>query len=132
MVASGTFVVLIVLLARTILRIWLGGDFAARSGLVFQLIAASFIFLSFIYVAFSLLQGVGRTDLPARIHLVLLAVYVPLLWAGIKLAGIEGAAVAWLVHLGLQAGSFIGLPGGSDTPMPRRSWRSAWGASSSA
>jgi O-antigen/teichoic acid export membrane protein len=103
MIASGTFVVLIVLLARTILRIWLGGDFAARSGLVFQLIAASFIFLSFIYVAFSLLQGVGRTDLPARIHLVLLAVYLPLLWAGIKLAGIEGAAVAWLVHLGLHA-----------------------------
>ncbi|MDD8027115.1 MAG: oligosaccharide flippase family protein [Acidobacteriota bacterium] len=100
---TGSVAVLIILLARPILTIWLGGDFAVRSGLVLQLIAASFVFLSFTYVAFSLLQGIGRTDLPARIHIALLVLYCPLLWGGIKLAGINGAAVAWTVHLGLQA-----------------------------
>ena len=122
MVASGTFVVLIVLLARTILSIWLGGDFAARSGLVFQLIAASFIFLSFIYVAFSLLQGVGRTDLPARIHLVLLAVYrAPAL--GRHQAGRDRRRRGRLAGPSGPAGRapLPGRPGGSDTPMPRRS-----------
>lgn len=99
----GTLVVLIILLAPVILKLWLGGDFPARSALAFQLIAAGFLFLSFTYVAFNLLQGVGRTDLPARVHLISLAVYLPLLWAGIKLAGIQGAAGAWLILLGLQA-----------------------------
>lgn len=100
---TGSVSVLVILLARPILRLWLGGEFPARSGLVLQLIAASFLFLSFTYVAFSLLQGIGRTDLPARIHVLLLGLYLPLLWGGIRLAGIQGAAAAWLIHLGLQA-----------------------------
>ena len=57
----GTLVVLIILLAPAILKLWLGGDFPVRSALAFQLIAAGFPFLSFTYVAFNLLQGVGRT-----------------------------------------------------------------------
>jgi len=100
---SGTAAVLIIILAHLILRLWLGRDFAQESGLVLQLIAASFIFLSFNQVVFSLLQGVGRPDLPAYIHLVLLGLYLPILGAGIKLGGIQGAAAAWLVQLGLQA-----------------------------
>jgi O-antigen/teichoic acid export membrane protein/glycosyltransferase involved in cell wall biosynthesis len=103
LIIVGTLVVPIVLLARVILRFWLGQEFALRSGLVFQLIAASFLFLSFSYVAFNLIQGTGRTDLTGKIHILLLVTYVPLLWAGVSLWGIDGAAGAWFLHLGMQA-----------------------------
>ncbi len=101
--AVGMIVVPIIILARPLLTVWLGAEFSRKSGLVLQLLAASFLFLSFTYVAFNLLQAVGRTDLPAKIYGFLLVIYAPLLWAGIKLRGIEGAAAAWLIHLALQA-----------------------------
>jgi O-antigen/teichoic acid export membrane protein len=104
LMVTGTLVVPLVLLARTVLRLWLGADMAAHSTLVFQLMGASFLFLSFSYLAFGLLQGIGRTDLPAKIHFLLLVVYIPLLWGGIHFGGIDGAALAWFLHLGLQAG----------------------------
>ncbi|MGD0781722.1 MAG: glycosyltransferase, partial [Candidatus Aminicenantales bacterium] len=103
LIIVGSLVIPIVLLARVILRLWLGQEFALRSTLVFQLIAASFLFLSFSYVAFNLIQGTGRTDLTGKIHILLLVTYVPLLWAGVSLWGIDGAAGAWFVHLGMQA-----------------------------
>jgi O-antigen/teichoic acid export membrane protein/glycosyltransferase involved in cell wall biosynthesis len=104
LVVVGGLVVPIVLLARVILRLWLGQEFALRSGLVFQLIAAGFLFLSFSYVAFNLIQGTGRTDITGKIHILLLVTYVPLLWAGVRWGGIDGAAAAWFLHLGMQAG----------------------------
>ncbi len=99
----GILIVPIVLLSGFILRLWLGQEFALRSGLVLQLIAGGFFFLSFSYVAFNLIQGIGRTDLTGKIHILLLAAYVPLLWAGVNLWGINGAAAAWFLNLGLQA-----------------------------
>jgi O-antigen/teichoic acid export membrane protein/glycosyltransferase involved in cell wall biosynthesis len=103
LIIVGSLVIPIVLLAKVILRLWLGQEFALRSGLVFQLIAASFIFLSFSYVAFNLIQGTGRTDLTGKIHILLLVTYLPLLWAGVSVWGIDGAAGAWFLHLGMQA-----------------------------
>jgi O-antigen/teichoic acid export membrane protein/glycosyltransferase involved in cell wall biosynthesis len=103
LIIVGGLVIPIVLLARVILRLWLGQEFALQSGLVFQLIAAGFLFLSFSYVAFNLIQGIGRTDLTGKIHILLLITYVPLLWIGVSAWGIEGAAGAWFLHLGMQA-----------------------------
>ena len=100
----GILIVPIILLSRGILRLWLGQEFALRSGLVLQLIAAGFFFLSFSYVAFNLIQGIGRTDLTGKIHILLLATYIPLLWVGVRYWGIDGAAAAWFLNLGLQAG----------------------------
>ena len=99
----GILIVPIILLARLILRLWLGQEFAVKSGLVLQLIAAGFIFLSFSYVAFNLIQGIGRTDIAGKIHILLLLTYIPLLWAGVHYRGIDGAAAAWFLHLGMQA-----------------------------
>jgi O-antigen/teichoic acid export membrane protein/glycosyltransferase involved in cell wall biosynthesis len=102
--SSGILIVPIVLLSRVILRLWLGQEFALRSSLVMQLITAGFFFLSFSYVAFNLIQGIGRTDLTGKIHILLLLTYIPLLWVGVRFWGIDGAAAAWFLQLGLQAG----------------------------
>jgi O-antigen/teichoic acid export membrane protein/glycosyltransferase involved in cell wall biosynthesis len=103
LIVVGGIIIPIILLARTILRLWLGGEFPARSGTAFQLIAAGFLFAAFTCIAFNLIQGLGRTDITGKIHILLLLIYVPLLWAGVHYWGINGAAAAWFVHLGLQA-----------------------------
>jgi O-antigen/teichoic acid export membrane protein len=47
---------------------------------------------------FTLIQGVGRADLTAKLHLAELPVYLPLLWWLISHAGIEGAAMTWALR----------------------------------
>jgi O-antigen/teichoic acid export membrane protein len=102
LLVMGTVMVSLVLLARPILRIWLGQEFAVRSTLVFQLIAAGIWLMSLSFVSFTLLQGIGRADIPAKCHLLEAALYIPLLGIGIKLWGIQGAAAAWCFRVILE------------------------------
>jgi O-antigen/teichoic acid export membrane protein len=88
-------VLLIVALAQNGLTIWLGADFAQHSTRVFQWLALGVLVNALGYVPFSFLQGVGRPDLTAKLHLLELPVYLgALLWL-IHAEGIEGAAIAW-------------------------------------
>jgi O-antigen/teichoic acid export membrane protein len=54
-------------------------------------------------IPYTLLQALGRPDLTARFHLIELPVYVLVLWSMIRTFGIEGAAIAWLIRVALDA-----------------------------
>ena len=92
-----------VALAQDGLRLWLGADFAIHSFRVFQWLAVGVFLNSLALVPFSLLQGAGRPDWTAKLHLAELPIYMGLLFWMIRLRGIEGAAMAWTIRMAIDA-----------------------------
>jgi O-antigen/teichoic acid export membrane protein len=95
-------------LAPEVLRLWLGPDFANESARVLQWLAAGVLLNGLAQVPSALLQGVGRPDLTALLHLAELVVYLPLAWFLISVRGIEGAAMAWTARTVLDVFLFFG------------------------
>jgi O-antigen/teichoic acid export membrane protein len=86
---------LIITFAPEGLKIWLGNEFAAHSSRVLQWLALG-IFINCLSCApFAVVQGVGRPDLTAKLHLIELPLYFAGLFWLTKTYGIEGAAIAW-------------------------------------
>jgi O-antigen/teichoic acid export membrane protein len=86
---------IIVTFAHEGLALWLGRDFAHHSTRVLQWLAVGMFVNSLAQIALALVQGAGRADLTAKLHLVELPFYLIGLWALLTTLGIEGAAIAW-------------------------------------
>jgi O-antigen/teichoic acid export membrane protein len=84
------------------LMLWLGADFARESTRVAQWLVLGVFINSVGQVAFGLIQGVGRPDITAKLHMVELPVYVVVLWWLIARFGVEGAAMAWTLRIGVD------------------------------
>jgi len=96
-------VLLTVGLAQNGLTLWLGADFAQHSSRVLQWLAVGVFLNSLAQVPFALVQGVGRPDLTAILHLIELPFYLLALWWLISIYGVGGAAIAWAVRVGADA-----------------------------
>jgi len=94
---------LAVLFAPEALTVWLGAEFAAESYRVLQWLAIGVFVNSMGQVGFTFLQGVGRPDVTAKLHLVEFPLYVAFLWWLLPRYGIEGAAIAWTARVLLDA-----------------------------
>lgn len=91
-------VLAIVVFAPEGLRLWLGPDYAVHSAPVMRLLATGIFVYSLAFVPTSLLQGIGRPDLTAKVHALEVPLYLGLATLLIQHAGIRGAAVAWLAR----------------------------------
>jgi O-antigen/teichoic acid export membrane protein len=100
---------LIVLFAGKGLRWWLNAEFAQNSTHVLQWLAVGVLFNSLAQIPFVLLQGAGRPDITAKIHLIELPCYLLVLWLLVSEAGINGAAMAWCARSLLDAGLLFGM-----------------------
>ena len=98
-----------VALAQDGLKLWLGAEFAEHSYRVLQVLAVGVFINSLALVPFALVQGVGRPDVTATLHLIELPVYLGLLWWLISTRGIEGAAIAWTARVAVDALFLFGL-----------------------
>jgi O-antigen/teichoic acid export membrane protein len=98
-----------VALAQDGLKLWLGAEFAQHSFRVLQWLAVGVFINSLALVPFTLVQGVGRPDLTARLHLIELPLYLGLLWWLVSTGGIEGAAIAWTARVAVDALCLFGL-----------------------
>lgn len=77
------------------LELWLGGQFADKSSAVLQWLVLGIFFNSVAHVPYALIQGMGRPDLTAKLHIVELPFYlVACVWL-VSGWGILGAAIAW-------------------------------------
>lgn len=85
------------------LTLWLGADFASRGEHVLQWLAVGVFINSLAHVPFALVQGVGRPDLTAKLHLLELPSYLFALWYLTRRYGVDGAAVAWVLRVSLDA-----------------------------
>lgn len=98
-----------VALAQDGLKLWLGAEFAQHSFRVLQWLAIGVFINSLAQVPFALLQGVGRPDLTAALHIIELPLYLGLLWWLVSARGIEGGAIAWSARVTVDALFLFGL-----------------------
>jgi len=100
---------IIVTLASEGLDLWLGAEFAKNSTLVLQWLTVGVFINSLAQVAFALVQGAGRPDLTAKLHLIELPFYLLAVWWLIGAYGIEGAAIAWVARIGVDTIFLFGM-----------------------
>jgi O-antigen/teichoic acid export membrane protein len=89
--------------AHEILQVWLGNAFAQNSTRALQLLSIGFLINSLGLMPFSLLQGINRPDLTAKLHVLELALYLPFLWWATEKYGIAGTAAAALLRVALDS-----------------------------
>jgi O-antigen/teichoic acid export membrane protein len=94
---------LVVIFAADGLAAWLGGDFPQRSAPVLRMLAIGVFVNGLAHVPFALIQGVGRPDLTAKLHLAELPLYLAGLWLLTTSHGITGAALAWTARVTADA-----------------------------
>ena len=101
-----------ILVMAPFLAAWITPDFARQSALLGQIILLGFWFNSFAKIPYAQLQARGRPDLVAKCHLGEILPYFGLLYLGLSIFGLAGAAVAFslrvLVDFVLLA-SFAGI-----------------------
>jgi len=90
---------IIVTLAHEGMTLWLGAEFADNSAFVLQWLAVGVFINSIAHIPFALVQGAGRPDLTAKMHIVELPFYLLALWWLLGVYGIKGAAIAWVVRV---------------------------------
>lgn len=118
-------VLIIVTLASEGLSIWLGSEFASNSTIVLQLLAIGVFLNSHAQVPFGMVQGAGRPDLTAKLHLVELIFYLPALWWLLNSYGIVGAALAWAARMAVDTLLLFLLAQGLLSGAPRLTLRAA-------
>ena len=88
-----------ILFAAQGLRVWLGNDFVVQSTLATQILTLGIVTNALATIPYTLLQGVGRPDVPAKFHLIETPLYILTAWLLIRRWGITGAAAAWSLRV---------------------------------
>jgi O-antigen/teichoic acid export membrane protein len=86
--------------APTILRGWLGPDYAAEGGTALRILAVGVFLGGLAHLPLGVLYGAARPDLPAKIHVGEAIVYLPLAFMLVRAFGIPGAALSWTIRCG--------------------------------
>jgi len=94
---------LMVIFAHGILTLWLGREFADQSSFVLQMLAIGIFINSMSQIPFSLIQGAGRPDISAIIHIIEVPFYIAFLIISINTFSINGAAFVWTARSAIDA-----------------------------
>jgi O-antigen/teichoic acid export membrane protein len=87
-----------ILWVKPFLTWWISAETAGNSSLVGQLLFLGFWINSLALVPYTQLQARGRPDWVAKCHLAELLPYVVLLYAGLRVGGVPGAALAFVLR----------------------------------
>ena len=79
------------------MKLWLGNEFALRSYFVLQLLSIGILMNSISLIPNNFFQGIGKPKIPTLLNLAELPFYILLMWFLIGKAGINGAALAYMV-----------------------------------
>lgn len=118
-------VLLLVAFAQEGMRLWLGGDFATHSAVVVRWLAAGVLINSIGQIAFAAVQGVGRADLTAKLHVVELPIYAVVLFALTKSLGLGGVAMAWTLRAAFDTAALLVMSARRLPETRTHMWRSA-------
>lgn len=94
---------IIITLAHEGLDIWLGDEFAQNSTRVLQWLAIGVFINCLAQLPFSFIQGAGRPDLTAKLHLIELPVYLLAVWWAVSAHGLDGVAIIWTIRILIDA-----------------------------
>lgn len=101
--AMTPIILIIIYFAHDGLNLWLGIEFAANSTQVLQILSVGVLFNSIAQVPFSFIQGIGKPQITAKLHLIELPFYLFCLWYLCNTFGIVGAAYAWVLRVAVDA-----------------------------
>ncbi|MEP6991734.1 MAG: flippase [bacterium] len=93
----------VILFASEGLTLWVGAPFARESAPVLRWLAVGIFANAVAQAPFAMLQGTGRPDLTAKLHLIELPLYVATLAWLAHTYGIVGVAIAWTLRATLDA-----------------------------
>lgn len=96
-------VLLGILTMAPFLSLWISPAFSASSAAVGEVLLLGMWANCLAYVPFSFLQGAGRPDLPAWLHLMEVVPYFLVLWLALARWGAVGAALAWSLRATVDA-----------------------------
>jgi len=100
-----------ILFAPEALALWLGSEFASQSTTVARWLALGVYINCLARLPFIALQGHGRPDLTAKLHIVQAILFMPLLWWLIHQYGIAGAAAGWTARIAVDTGALFYMSG---------------------
>lgn len=95
-------VLVVITLAHEGMELWLGAEFASRSGDVLRWLALGVFVNCLAQIPFALIQGAGRPDITAKLHIVELPLYSLAIWLLSRTFGLEGVALAWVVRVSID------------------------------
>lgn len=87
-------------LGEPALRWWLSDEFAVNSAPVLSVVMLGVMLNAVAYTPYSLILGVGRVDVTAKLQLAQLPLYLTVLWLLVQNYGPVGAAAAWGLRTG--------------------------------
>ena len=99
----GPIVIAVSLFSKEGLQLWLGPSFARESTVALKILVLGVLINSLAFIPCSLLQAIGRPDLPAKFHLLELPIHISIAWILVSKYGIAGAAIAWTIRVALDA-----------------------------
>lgn len=83
------------LFAPQVLGWWMGPAYAAAGSGGLRILSVGVLINSVAQLPYTFLEASGRPDVPAKFHLLELAIYLPVAWYLVGRFGINGAAIAW-------------------------------------
>jgi O-antigen/teichoic acid export membrane protein len=95
----GPIVIAVIAFARELLALWLGSEFSQQSTVALQILAIGVLVNSLAFLPYSFVQGIGRPDVTAKIHLLELPAYIVLSWVLVSRWGVAGAALSWFLRV---------------------------------
>lgn len=87
------------LFAHEWLLIWLNKEFSVNGAVIVGWLAAGVLVNSVAQIIFAKVQGAGRADWTAKLHMLEVIPYLLILWFALKQFGIAGAAFAWFLRV---------------------------------
>lgn len=97
--------------AHPLLAFWLGDAFTPAAGAALALLAPGLLANALAQVPFTVLQGVGRADVPARFHLAEMPLHAAATWFLVTQWGVAGAAAAWSLRASVDAALLFAAAG---------------------
>jgi O-antigen/teichoic acid export membrane protein len=86
-------------LLRPFFQLWLGAHLAELSVPAGEILLLGVWINGLAHVPSAYLQARGRPDMTAKLHLIELVPFVALLWIGLRVGGVEGAASVWTIRV---------------------------------
>jgi O-antigen/teichoic acid export membrane protein len=92
-----------IILCGSFMTLWMGVDFATWSAPVMELLMVGAWVNGLAFIPFSLLQGQGRPDVAAKLHVLEFIPFIVVLWVLLHQYGLMGAALAWTARVATDA-----------------------------
>ncbi|OGI04105.1 MAG: hypothetical protein A2Y25_11435 [Candidatus Melainabacteria bacterium GWF2_37_15] len=92
-------VLILIFFAKPGLSLWISAEFAEKSYKLAQIMSIGGLLFGLNIIYYNFIQATGRSDIPAKLHMIEFPLYLALLWFLTMNFGLIGAALAWLSRI---------------------------------